>query len=318
MSGGKDKQVESRAGVDLSNLDQPLFDGADATKRHLIEYLDAVRDRILPVLEDRPLSVIRVRAGQKPFMQKNLPTYTPEWVPRTSLWAEASKRDVTYALCNDRRTLVWFANQRAVEYHPALVRSGEASVGQLVLDLDPPAGGPFSDVVRVAGLVRQALSDAGLTGAVKTSGSKGLHIYVPLVADTPIDAAAAATRAIAVRAAQLDPGIATTAFVRADRGGKVFVDSTRAAGATVAAAYSPRIRPGTPVSFPLAWDEIDGVQPADFTIRTALSALGDGDPWAEAMPQPQLLPTELVEEGHEIPGGRVQAMQEGRRRARGK
>ena len=112
---------ESRDGVALTNLDQPLFDGADATKRDLVDYLDAVRDRIIPVLEDRPLSVIRVHRGQEAFMQKNVPKYTPAWVRTVTLWAEASKRDVSYALCNDRRTLLWFANQRAVEYHPTLV-----------------------------------------------------------------------------------------------------------------------------------------------------------------------------------------------------
>ncbi len=314
----KDEPVESRAGVELTNLDQPLFDGADATKRHLVDYVEAMSDRLLPVLAGRALSVIRVRAGQKPFMQKNLPKYTPEWVPRTTVWAEASKRDVTYALCDDLRTLLWFANQRAVEYHPALVRTGEASVSHMVLDLDPPADGPFADVVRVARLVRQALDDVGLAGALKTSGSKGLHIYVPLAAGTSVEAAAGATRAVAVRAERLDPGIATTAFVRADRGGKVFVDSTRSAGATVVATYSPRIRPGTPVSFPVAWDDIDRVQPGDFTLRTAVDILGERDPWAEAMPQPQELPAELVEEGGSIPVARVQAMHEGKRRARGK
>ena len=114
---------ESRDGVALTNLDQPLFDGADATKRDLVDYLDAVRDRIIPVLEDRPLSVIRVHRGQEAFMQKNVPKYTPEWVRTVQVWAEASKREVSYALCNDRRTLLWFANQRAIEYHPTLVRA---------------------------------------------------------------------------------------------------------------------------------------------------------------------------------------------------
>ena len=111
---------ESRDGVPLTNLDQPLFDGADATKRELVDYLDAVSDRILPVLRDRPLSVIRVHRGQEAFMQKNVPKYTPDWVQTVALWADASKRDVSYALCNDRRTLLWFANQRAIEYHVPL------------------------------------------------------------------------------------------------------------------------------------------------------------------------------------------------------
>jgi bifunctional non-homologous end joining protein LigD len=305
---------ETRDGVDLTNLDQPLFDGAGATKRDLVDYLDAVRDRIIPVLRGRALSVMRVRPGQKPFMQKNLPKYAPGWIRTVTIWADSSHRQVTYALCDDRRTLLWFANQRAVEYHPAMLVGDYFT--HLVLDLDPPEGGDFSIVVRAAGLIREALAQAGLAGAVKTSGAKGVHVFVPVVPGIPMEDLAAATRAVAARAERLDPALATTAFIREDREGKVFLDSTRAGGATVVAAYSPRIRPGVPVSFPVAWDELDRVTPRDFTISTAPGLLGDADPWAAHMPPPQTLPADLIEEGHTIPVARVQAMHEGKRRAR--
>jgi DNA primase len=169
--------------------------------------------------------------------------------------------------------------------------------------------------VRAAHLVHQALIDAGLRGAVKTSGAKGVHVFVP-VQDVGADDVAAATRALAARAERLDPALATTAYIVEDRGGKVFLDSTRAGGATVAAAYSPRLRPGVPVSFPVSWDSLDDVSPADFTLHTAARALGDRDPWAEAMPSPQKLDADLIAEGHTIPVARVQAMHEGKRRAR--
>jgi bifunctional non-homologous end joining protein LigD len=308
------KADEIRDGVELTSLDKPLFDGAGATKRDLVDYLDAVADRILPELRDRPLSVIRVRPGQEPFMQKNVPKYTPDYVRTTTVWAEASRREVSYALCNDRRTLLWFANQRAVEYHPTLMRAHETHPTYLVLDLDPPAGDAFPHVVAAARLVRQALDDTGLAGVVKTSGAKGLHVFVPLDERTGIEDAAAATRALAARAARLDPDIATTAYIKDDRGGRVFVDSTRSGGATIVAAYSPRVRPGVPVSFPVTWDELDDVVPADFTVHTAVERLGD--PWHDRMPPPQQLPADLVEEGHTIPVARVQAMHEGKRRAR--
>ena len=235
-----------------------------------------------------------------------------------SLWAETSKRDVAYALCNDKRTLLWFANQRAVEYHPALVRVDRLDrVTHLILDLDPPAGADFAAVVSVAHLVHQALDDAGLAGAVKTSGAKGIHVFVPIDVETvSIEAAAAATRAIAAAAERLDPSIATTAFVKDDREGKVFVDSTRVGGATVVSAYSPRARPGVPVSFPVSWEELDAVRPSDFTLHTALDRLGDSDPWASMMPAPQQLSAELIADGEAIPVARVQAMHEGKRRAR--
>jgi bifunctional non-homologous end joining protein LigD len=320
VCGVSGKSSESRDGVSLTNLDQPLFDGADATKRDLVDYLDGVRDRILPELDDRPLSVIRVHRGQEAFMQKNVPKYTPSWVRTVKFWAEASKRDVSYALCNDRRTLVWFANQRAVEYHPTLVRVDQPQhLTHLVLDLDPPDAGAFSMAVKVAYLVRQALADLGLEGAVKTSGAKGVHVFVP-IDQASLEDSAAATRAVAARAERLDPAIATTAFIKEDRGGKVFVDSTRAGGATVIAAYSPRVRPGVPVSFPVAWDDLDDVAPGDFTVHTALQQLADGargaDHWTERMSRPQHLSAELIEEGHTIPVARVQAMHEGKRRAR--
>jgi bifunctional non-homologous end joining protein LigD len=320
VSGG-----EERDGVTLTNLDQPLFDGAQATKRDLVDYLDAMRDRVIPGLAGRPLSVIRVLRGQAPFMQKNVPKYTPEWVPTVRLWAETSRRQVSYALCDDRRTLLWFANQRAVEYHPTLVTAEHRDrPTHLILDLDPPeadaAGAAgFGLAVRAAFLVRQAPADSGLAGAVKTSGAKGVHVFVPIdTSDTaaPVEDVAAATRALAARAERLDPDLATTAFIREDRGGRVFLDSTRAGGATVVAAYSPRVRPGAPVSFPVSWDDLDRVAPADFTVRNAAALAGDGDPWAAAMPAPQTLPADLIEEGRQIPIARVQAMHEGKRRAR--
>ena len=308
---------EVRDGVSLTNLDQPLFDGAEATKRDLVDYLDAVADRIVPELRDRPLSVVRVRSGQEPFMQKNVPKYTPPWVRTAPMWAEASKREVSYALCNDRRTLLWFANQRAVEYHPTLFRIDRWDRStHLVLDLDPPSPNEFPLVVRAAELVREAITDVGLAGAVKTSGAKGLHIFVPVDEQATVEEVAAATRGIAARAERLDPALATTAFIKDDRGGKVFLDSTRAGGATVVAAYSPRVRPGVPVSFPLAWDDIDRVAPADFTVHTAASLLAGDDPWANTMPAPQRLDADLIEEGRAIPIARVQAMHEGKRRAR--
>ena len=308
---------EVRDGVSMTNLDQPLFEGADATKRDLVDYLDAVADRIVPELADRPLSVVRVVRGQAPFMQKNVPKYAPSWVQTVPLWAEASKRNVSYALCNDRRTLLWFANQRAVEYHPTLIRADRRDrTTHLVLDLDPPHADAFPLVVRAAHLVRQALADAGLEGAVKTSGAKGLHVFVPTEAQATIDDVAAATRALAARAERLDPTLATTAYIREERGGKVFVDSTRAGGATVVSAYSPRIRPGVPVSFPVAWGELEHVKPSDFTVHTAARLIAEGDPWAERMPQPQQLGSDLIEEGRAIPVARVQAMHEGKRRAR--
>jgi bifunctional non-homologous end joining protein LigD len=310
-------QDGERAGVRLTNLDQELFRGALAVKRDLVDYLDAVRDLIIPALAGRPLSVVRVLRGQAPFMQKNVPKYTPDFVRTVTVWAESSRREVSYALCDDRQTLLWFANQRAVEYHPTLMPAGHSDNPEfMVLDIDPPSGEDFGRAVAAAMLVRSALESAGLAGAVKTSGAKGVHVFVPLAPGQASADAAAATRAIAARAERLDPELATTAFIREDRDGKVFLDATRAGGATVVAVYSPRVRPGTPVSFPVAWADLGSVRPADFTVHTAAGLLAGRDLWAELLPAPQDLPAELVADGHAIPVARVAAMHEGKRRAR--
>ncbi len=306
---------DERDGVRLTSLDQPLGDGLDVTKGHLVDHLDAFSDRIVPLLAGRPLTIKRVRPGSAPFMQKNVSKGAPDWVRTVTVWSEAAHREVHQVLCDDRRTLLWLANQRAVEFHVPFFRIGEHQPTGLVLDLDPPEGADFDVVVRTAHLVRRALDDAGLAGAVKTSGAKGLHVVVP-VRGGAFEDVAAATRALAARTERLDPELATTAYLKEDRGGKVFVDSTRAGQSTIVAAYSPRIRPGLPVSAPVSWDSVDGTRPGDVTVQNARDVLGDGDAWAEALPEPQELPADLVAEGHTIPVARVQAMHEGKRRAR--
>src|SRR6201986_4489956 len=143
--------------ITMTHLDEPLFDGAGATKRDLVKYLEAVGASIVAWLRGRPLSGIRVRAGQRPFMQKNVPGYAPSWIKTVSMWAESSHREVRYALCEDKPTLIWFANQRAVEYHVTLGTAGHLDrPSYLVLDIDPPAAGEFGKAVAAARLVREA------------------------------------------------------------------------------------------------------------------------------------------------------------------
>ena len=307
---------ETRDGVALSSLDAPLGDGLEVTKGDLIDYVDAFADRLLPQLEGRPLSVKRVRPGQEPFMQRNVSKGAPDWVRTVAVWSFGAHREVHQVLCDDRRTLLWLANQRAVEFHVPFFRAGhETEPTGLVIDLDPPEGADFAVVVQAAGLVRRALEATGLAGAVKTSGSKGVHVVVPVRGSGPEDVAAA-TRALAARAAALDPDLATTAYIKEDRHGRVFLDSTRSGSSTIVAAYSPRLRPGLPVSTPVAWDALPDVRPGDVTVTTAAERIGDADPCQAALPEPQQLPGDLVAEGHTIPVARVAAMHEGKRRKR--
>jgi DNA ligase D-like protein (predicted polymerase) len=306
---------DERAGVRLTSLDSPLGDGLEVTKGDLVDHLDAFADRLVPLLAGRPLSVMRVRPGQPPFMQRNVSKGAPEWVRTVAVWSWGAHREVHQVLCDDRRTLLWLANQRAVEFHVPFTRAGEERPTGLVVDLDPPEDAGFEMVVRAAGVVRRALDEAGLAGAVKTSGSKGLHVVVPVSGSGPEDVSAA-TRALAARAERLDPELTTTAYIKEDRHGRVFLDSTRSGAGTIVAAYSPRVRPGLPVSTPVSWADLPAVRPSAVTVTTARELLGDRDPWAELQPEPQRLPADLVAEGHGIPVARVQAMHEGRRRAR--
>jgi DNA ligase D-like protein (predicted polymerase) len=305
---------KERHGVSFSSLDTELAADTGVSKRALVDYLDGIADRIIPALRDRPLSVIRSTRGQQPFMQKNLPDHAPEWIERAPLWAEASQRTVDYALCNDVRTLMWFANQRAVEYHVTLSCMSDLDAPtHLVIDLDPPEGADFGVVAAAAHRVHDALDEVGLAAAVKSSGAKGVHVVVPVV-DASSEEAIFATRAIAARTERLDPDALTTAFLKDDRGGRVFLDATRGGLSTVVSVYSPRLRPGAPVSWPLAWDELGGFEPSDVTITNALGLLDGREPWSAMLPAPQQVPVVLVEEGREIPTPRVAAMHEGKRR----
>ena len=256
-------------------------------------------------------------------MQKNLPKYAPDWIRTTTVWANASKREVHYPVCDDRRTLVWLANQRAVEYHPALMRVDSDRQTHLILDLDPPDDvdplDGFRMAVAAALLVRQALDGRRALGWREDQRRQGRARVRAAHRATPRSRTSRRPPAPSRRGPRGSTRtVATTEFVREERGGKVFVDSTRAGGATVVAAYSPRARPGVPVSFPVTWAELEQVRPGDFTILTAAERLSDdrrpaGPPRCAS---PQALPADLVAEGHEIPIARVVAMHEGKRRKR--
>ncbi|HWC31840.1 MAG TPA: non-homologous end-joining DNA ligase [Actinomycetota bacterium] len=282
--------------VRFTNLEKELWPKSGVSKGELVAYLDAVRHAVLPHLRERPLSVIRFHGeDDRGFFQKDLPKYAPDWVKSVRMYAPSAKRHVRYPLCNDRRTLLWFANQRAVELHAALARRDKPDrPTDLVLDIDPPAGA-FDRAAEVARLLRAVLADLGLAARLKTSGGKGLHVIVPLRRTHTFDDVRAASLAVAHRAEQRAPDLVTTEISKKKRGGRVLIDWTRSQPAqTLIAPLSPRGRPGLPVSFPVAWDELSSVDPRDFTIATVPRIVGDGDPWTELSPPPQSLPRTLT------------------------
>jgi bifunctional non-homologous end joining protein LigD len=288
-------------GVELSNLDKVFWPDEGLTKGDLISYYRAVAPLILPHLRNRPLTVIRYPNGVEgpSFYQKQTPDYAPKWVRTITLPADSGRgkrKEVRYALCNDRRTLVWLANQGSVELHPWLSRTDRIELPDyLVLDIDPP-GGRFDLAVRAAFLTRDVLAEHGLRGVAKTSGAKGMHVYVPLRRRAGYQEAATAARRVADLVAEREPDLVTTEFLKRERGERVFLDFTRMGpGKHMAAPYSARARPGAPVSFPVPWDRLEETDPRDFTIRTIPPLLEDRDPWRELRPPPQTLPPGLTE-----------------------
>jgi bifunctional non-homologous end joining protein LigD len=286
------------AGIEPSNLEKVFWPDSGLTKGDLIAYFEAVAPFVLPALKDRPLTVIRYPDGIEgfSFYQKNTPKYAPSWVSTIGLRAESADRTVHYVVCNSKRTLLWLANQAAIELHPWLSRRDRLDrPDHLVLDLDPPAGA-FDLAVEVAFLTREVLEELGLESAIKTSGAKGLHVYVPLRRRHNYEMVRRAAVRIAERILERSPDLATMEFKRASRGERLYVDVGRnAPGAHIVAPFSPRARPGATVSFPVEWKELNRIRPEDFTIRDIPPRLDrEGDRWANLMPTAQSLPAELL------------------------
>jgi bifunctional non-homologous end joining protein LigD len=287
-------------GVELSNLGKVFWPDEGLTKGDLISYFEAVAPCLLPALHNRPLTVIRFPDGTKgmSFYQKDTPKYAPAWVKTISLRAESAKREVRYTLCNDKRTLRWLANQACIELHPWLSRTDRLDrPDHLVFDLDPPQDA-FERSVQVALVLKEVLDEIGLEGLPKTSGGKGVHVFVPLQRRYDYPVVRTAALAIGQRVEERVPDEATTEFSIAKRAGRVYLDPGRnAPGAHVVSVYSPRARPGATVSFPVSWRELERIKPGDFSIRNVPDLLAKEDPWKALMPRPQALPRDLLTAG---------------------
>jgi bifunctional non-homologous end joining protein LigD len=276
-------------GVEVKNLEKVFWPDSGQTKGDLLEYLDAASPYLLPFLRDRPLTVIRYPdgIGGPSFYQKNTPKYAPDWVRTVKLPSPGSQRgEVSYTLCNSKRTLMWLANQASIEFHPWLSRVDRIEQPDfLVFDLDPPPG-RFEVAVDVAFVAREVLAEAGLSAVPKTSGSKGVHLYVPLQRRHDYGIVRRAAADLAARIEEAVPDMATSEFRIAKRGGRLFLDVGRnAPGAHIVAPYSPRAREGATVSFPVAWEDLKKVRPQDFTIKNVPGILGKrGDMWRELQP----------------------------------
>ena len=265
----------------LSNLDKPFFpDGY--TKGDLISYYASISPVLLPHLEDRAIVMARYPDGVEAssFYEKQAPGHQPVWMPLAPIDSAHRGGVIEYVTADRPESLMWLANMGCVEIHPWLSRIQSLHAEDCaVFDLDPASGASWDQVVAVAGLLKEALDHLGLKGYPKTSGSKGIHVYVPLEPGHDYARVRTFVHSLGQVLATANPGNVTMEGHIPSRAGKVYIDSRQnRAGATIASAYSVRPRPGAPVSTPLRWGEVASIDPMSFTIATIwdrISRYGD-------------------------------------------
>jgi bifunctional non-homologous end joining protein LigD len=291
MPSKADREQLAVAGRELtiSNPRKVLFPEAGYTKLDLVQYYLAVSQGALRAAGGRPNVLVRYPNGIKGefFYQKRAPESRPPWVEVVSL-SFPSGRTAEEVVPRDAATLVWMANLACLELHPHPVLAEDLDhPDELRVDLDPVPGVEWRQVLDVAREVHAALDDFGLVGWPKTSGSRGLHVYVRIERRWPFDRVRRAALALAREVERRAPALATSKWWKEERHG-VFLDyNQNAKDRTIAAAYSVRPRPDARVSAPLTWDEINGCEPGDFTLATMPARFAAvGDPHASMDQQP--------------------------------
>jgi bifunctional non-homologous end joining protein LigD len=277
----------------ITHPEKVLFPADGITKRDLADYYEAVAPIMVPHLRGRPVTMERYPAGidAKGFMQKDVVKGFPEWLARV----EVPKKDGTthYALVDDVRSLLWLANQNCITPHVWTSRLPDLYQPDLcVFDLDPSREQP--EVLRAAALaVRDLLAELGLSSWIKTSGSKGFHIVVPLDGTATFDQVWHFAHGVGAVLVKRDPVHLTQEFIKADREGRILIDTGRNGyNATFAAVYAVRPRPGAPVSAPCTWTELESgsIGPQTLALRTMAERLARvGDLWADLHVQKQPL-----------------------------
>lgn len=253
-------EIEGRQ-LKLTNLDKVLYPAAGFTKGQVIDYCARIAPVLVPHLKNKPLTLKRYPNGVEslPFFEKNATQHRPEWVKTVPIWSEGNKRDVNYILCNDLPTLVWVANLAAIELHPSLSWGEDILCPRsLVFDLDP---GPPANIVQccqVGVWLREIFEHFKLQSFPKTSGSKGLQIYVPLNTKTSYDETKPLAHALARLLENEHRDLVVSDMKKAIRTNKVFVDwSQNDEHKTTISVYSLRARERPTVSTPVTWDEVE-------------------------------------------------------------
>jgi bifunctional non-homologous end joining protein LigD len=287
--------------VSLSNLEKELYPSCGFTKAHVVEYYRRIAPYILPHLKDRALTLKRYPEGVERnfFFEKRCPSHRPAWTKTAEVRGDDGE-PLTACLVNDLATLIWVANLAALELHVPLARAGSPErPDSMVFDLDPGDGADILDCARVALILRDLFSRLPLASCVKTSGRKGLHVYVPLNrVETTFEGTRQFSKAVALIMQKNYPDLVTAKMAKEQRKGKVFInwsqnDSTK----TMICVYSLRAREKPVVSFPLEWRELERLagegHPERFHITQA-EAVGraekTGDLFREVLEKEQRLP----------------------------
>ncbi len=250
--------VEGRR-LKLSNLDKVLYPEPGFAKGQVIDYYTRIAPMVLPHLRGRALTLKRYPNGVdgKYFYEKQKPSHAPDWVRSETI--ETGDRDIDFVLCDDLPTLVWLANLADLELHPSLALAKDPDRPTvLAFDLDPGEPAALPECREVALLLRDLLADLGLECVAKTSGSKGMQVYVPLNTPVTYDGTKPFAQAIAQLLEKQHPKLVVSSMKKSLRAGKVFIDwSQNSRHKTTVAVYSLRARPQPTVSTPVTWDEIE-------------------------------------------------------------
>jgi DNA ligase D len=270
--------------VRISSPDRVMWPDVGVTKWELAEYLVGVAEGFLRSVGDRPVTLQRYPEGieGEAFFSKNPPRGVPDWV-RTVMCTYPSSRTHPQLVIDEVATAVWAVQMNTVTFHPWPVRSADNdNPDELRIDLDPQPGRGFADSVEAAYALKELLEELGLRPWVKTSGNRGVHVYVRVRPTHEFNDVRHGVIGIARELERRIPDLVTTAWWKEERGEKVFVDFNQACrDRTIASAYSPRPLPGAPVSMPVPWDRLGDVSPGDFTVRTVPALLAaEGDAWA--------------------------------------
>jgi bifunctional non-homologous end joining protein LigD len=273
----------------ISHPEKVLFPDSGITKGELCAYYERVAALMLPHIAGRPITMERYPAGidKKGFIQKDVSKGFPEWLERVEVEKRNEKAGGTvhYPLAGDTRSLVWLANQNSITPHVWTARVPTLSQPDVcVFDLDPARDEP--EVLRTAALsVRDLLQQLRLSSFVKTSGSKGFHIVVALDSDADFELVRRFAHGAGAVLVKRHPDIFTQEFIKSDRAGRILIDTGRNGfGATFAAVYAVRPKPGAPISAPCTWQEVERgtVAPQTFTLRTMAARIDEvGDLWQD-------------------------------------